>query len=404
MGMDYTFESLHYNQGSRDMFVVIGDFQSAAKLVAKPSEWNPASPEGNSNRPQDKQHRAGIRDYLITEADPIIGSLTFYLDPNDAKWRNADGFDNVAYLQVRMGAKVECNDGQHRLGGGSDVMTMEDALDSDTYRRVADMGLPLIFVLEGKAYKKAQDYGDLQVNVKPPTGSLGMSMNRRVPFNRFVLDITLNQSIGLFSTGKEPGDRIDFVKDTPGKKSAHWTSYKTLHYMLSVLLAGSALRSKPAMTKALNGMVAADADACREGVAAFLNGFAKTNQYAADLVAGATTMEIVRTDSYLTSAGTLYAIAHAAHEMIAGGNSPAKVGEWLGALDYDRTGSLLKGTLVTDHKDANGKVVSKIGSGRDAWMGAGDALVLAVQASGALTTGTPGVTVKKVTRRATKAA
>lgn len=402
--MDYTFESLGYTQGTRQMFTVIGDIPSAAKLVEKPQRWNPAKPAGNSNRPEDKIHRAGIRDYLINEPDPIVGAITLYIDPADASWDRVEGAKHFTKLSVRMGAKVEVNDGQHRLGGGSDVISMEDALDEVTRRRVADMGLPLIIVLENDPWKKAQDYGDLQTNVKPPTKSLGMSMNRRVPINGFVMDLALDPNVVLFTDGKEPGNRIDVEKDSPGKLSTNWVSYKSLHYMVSLILAGSDIRSTPAMLKKLNGMVEADkSGVMHTTLVQFFNNLA-TNPVFSDLVSGKTKMAEVRKDSLLTSAGVLYAMAHAAHTLTHTTSlTLAQAGEKLAALDYSRPdgNGLLLGNLVN-------RDTGKIGSGRDSWMAAGDAMVKTIGqpvTKSALKAEAPGTgTVKRTVKRTPRSA
>lgn len=373
--MEITFEALGYRQGSRPMYVFIGDFPSANQLIKPGDTWNPANPQGNSNRPRDKAHKEGIKQYLLREADPIIGAITLYVDPADIRSEGVEGFSHFTKLAMRVGAWIEINDGQHRLAGGIEAADAATQLSPEVWERLRSMGVPMIVVPEARPLKKAQDYADLQTNVKPPTGSLAASMNRRVPANAFILDrVALNPSIHLMTTGDEAGDRVSFLKDSVGKgDQVKWVSFKTLHAFVGVLLAGGKIRSKPIMTRTLNNMVSgSNADDVAKDVADFLNAFALANPWLSEVIAGNQGMDVVYDQTLLRSSGALYAVAHAGNMLHGAGLDWAEAGKRLGALNYDRPDAcgLFLGNLVSPD-------TGKIGAGREGWLAGGNALAAA---------------------------
>ena len=100
-------------------------------------------------------------------------------------------------------------------------------------------GQPAVIVIDDNPLHRAQDFTDLQRNVKPPTGSLGLSMDRRQPVNRFVVELVQRADIPIFSQG----ERVEFLKDSPGKLSAKLFSFKTVRYITGTALVGVGQRT-----------------------------------------------------------------------------------------------------------------------------------------------------------------
>ena len=95
-------------------------------------------------------------------------------------------------------------------------------------------------MIDDSPLNRAQDFTDLQRNAKPPSASIGLSMDRHQPINRLL--IALVQDATAIPPFKG-GDRIEFLKDSPGKLSTKLFSYKTVRYLSGTVLIGTSQRT-----------------------------------------------------------------------------------------------------------------------------------------------------------------
>ena len=220
---------------------------------------------------------------------------------------------------MKPSALYDIGDGRHRRDAEAAVIRAHaDEEDSEVFARIVGMGQPFILIPEDDGRRRAQDYADLQVNVKPPTGSLGMSMDRRQPFNRFMVeDVVVHPLINLF----DGGQRIEFLKDSPGKNSTKWASFKTVRYITGTLLTGVSQRATVPWNREVNETVSGKAKASSlVDAVEFFVGIGKIPDLA-KVLRDKSTMAEVRAGTLLTSANVMYALAYACHL----GGSEAKV-------------------------------------------------------------------------------
>ena len=378
--MKLDLPGIGYRQGTRQMFVTAIDPVALVKTVTMPDVWNPLGSQPHGNRPQDKQHRAGIADYLDTEEDFVLGSVVLYVNANDAEWVPSEGLSDSVIapgnLILNYGAEFDVGDGQHRIGAYSDVLRRHDEPDDPVLERLRRSGQPVVIVIDDDPLHRAQDFTDLQRNAKPPSGSIGMSMDRRQAFNRFMMELVQRKDLTIFAGG----DRVEFLKDSPGKYSAKLFSFKTVRYMTGTILIGVSQRAIRGWEKAANARVEEDGDSAMAAAVAVWKGLATLPRFS-DVVEGRMKAADLRSTSLLTSAGVLYAFAYAlhfAHEE--DGLSFEEAAKALEGVDFDRPkrkasdekpltvdDSVFAGTLIDP-------VTGRVGSGRPAWEGAGEAL------------------------------
>ena len=110
--------------------------------------------------------------------------------------------------------------------------------------------MPLLIVVDDDPARRAQDFVDLQRNAKPPSGSLGSSMDRRHAINRFTLDIA---KVADLTDG---GQRVEFLKDTVGKLSGKLYTFQAFRQFVVMLMIGSSQRTRAGLEKAADEAVA----------------------------------------------------------------------------------------------------------------------------------------------------
>ena len=381
--MKISIPAIRYKQGDRVMYVSAAPAADLVKLTSTPRDWNPLAPQTHGNRPVDKSHVQGIVNYLELEEHPVIGAFVLYCDAEEVIFESPSDpdLDGITIGTVSMSPSVlyDIGDGRHRRDAEAAVIERHaQDPDNEIYRRVMRMGQPFVLIPESDGRRRAQDYADLQVNVKAPTGSLGMSMDRRQPFNRFMIeDVVISDEVPLF----DGGDRIEFLKDSPGKNSSKWASFKTVRYMAGTVLIGVAHRS----TKKWNGAVdevVGDGGGSESlaHLVEFFNGVAELKPLD-QAVSGESSMADVRQGSLLTSANVMYALAYASHLAYTKlGRSPKEtLSELRANVDFsrptrvpsedkpltgDEPGGFFAGSLIDP-------VSGKVGSGRPAWERAG---------------------------------
>ena len=369
-----------YKQGTREMVVTALDPVALVKTVTSPNRWNPLGKQPHGNRPQDKGHREGIARYLEEAEDFVIGAVVLYASPRDARFLPNDGDDGspvqAGTLQLNFGAEFDVGDGQHRIGAYSDVMARHAEDGDPVLERLRASGQPAVVVIDDEPLNRAQDFTDLQKNAKPPSSSIALSMDRRQPVNRMLIEIVQDAALPIFGSGK----RVEFLKDSPAKLSAQLYSFKTIRYMSGTALIGTGQRSTRGWDKAVNEAIEERPAESRAALLDFWRAFGALPPIAA-VVEGESTPARLRGETLLGAAGVLYAVAAAAHAATEDGWS---LGEAIGALrkvDFARpeapadgenhplttADSIFVGTLVDP-------ATARVGSGRPAWEAAAEHL------------------------------
>lgn len=396
MSMKLQLPAIGYKQGSRRMVITAMEPIALVRMVNKPDTWNPLGEQPHGNRPQDKAHRAGIAEYLETEEEWVLGAVVLYASPRDAQFEPQEGWEDAPIapgnLTLSYGAQFDVGDGQHRIGGESDVIKAHDEEGDPVIERLRKAGQPAVIVIDDSPLHRAQDFTDLQRNVKPPTGSLALSMDRRQPINRFVVQLVQHSDLPIFAQG----DRVEFLKDSPGKLSHKLFSFKTVRYITGTALVGVSERSAVGWEKAANAAVESDRAQAMRDMVELWKGLGMLPGIA-DVITGKVTTAKLRERSLLTTAGVQYSIAYAmflAHEKGIGYAGAARA---LAEVNFDRPRladgpppseadpittkeSIFAGNLIDP-------VTGKVGSGRPSWEAAAEALYSAIEASGSKTAG-----------------
>jgi DGQHR domain-containing protein len=314
--MKLQLPGIGYKQGGRQMVVTAMSPIALVKTVAPPESWNPVGSQPHGNRPQNKEHRKAIAEYLETEANFVLNSVVLYAKPGEAKFvpdKETEGDDERApgILYLDYGASFDVGDGQHRIGAYSDVLTLHIEEGDAVIERLHSSGQPVVIVIDDNPLHRAQDFTDLQRNAKPPSASIGLSMDRRQPVNRLLIELVQDPDLPIFGAG---ADRVEFLKDSPGKFSAKLFSFKTVRYVSGTVL-GLNQRSTATWDKAVNARVTSDPEGARAELAAFWDGLGNLRPFA-EVIAGSRTVAELRDETYLAAAGALYAIAYAVHQAV----------------------------------------------------------------------------------------
>ncbi|MDL4771331.1 DNA sulfur modification protein DndB [Actinomadura xylanilytica] len=361
-----------YQQGGRQMLVTAMSPVDLVRMVSKPEAWDPVKTSVHGNRPRDPKHLQGIVKYLVEEEHFVLGAAVLYLTSKEASFTPAElpgvttesDAAKIGTLSVDIGAKFDIGDGQHRIGAHEHIVSTRDD-DDPVLDRLARSGQPMIIVIEDSPKRRAQDFTDLQRNVKTPTASLAQSMDRRQPINRELSE--LFEVVPLFN------DRVEYFKDNPGKLSSKLFSFKTVRYVSGLLLVGNGYRSPATMDKAVNakfeGLIDSNADGAREKLIEFWTALGELVRFA-DIVDGEIKAPELREATYLTSAGVLYAIAFAVYQANTGLKIP--ITDAVRALDkvsFDRTPKTAD--ITTEDTVFAGNLIDpetgKLQAGRTAW-------------------------------------
>ncbi|MYV57667.1 DNA sulfur modification protein DndB [Streptomyces sp. SID3212] len=357
-----------YTQGGREMMTTAMGAVDLVRMVAEPQPWDQkASTHGN--RPRDAHHVKGIREYLENEQHFVLGAVVLYLTSEEAEFTSVPmpGITTEAdvvkpgYLSIDIGSKFDIGDGQHRSNAYDQIVNESDP-ESEVIHRLKRSGQPLIVVIEDDMKRRAQDFADLQRNVKAPSASMGQSMDRRQPINRELSD--------LFETSPLFDDRVEYFKDNPGKLSTKLFSFKTVRYVSGLLLVGNGYRSPATMDKAVNARFegADGGEKARGELTEFWNAIGEMVRFA-DVVSGEMKAPELREATYLTSAGVLYAIAFAAYTAKKVGIAIPDAIRSLDEVSFDRTAKT-SGITAEDTFFAGSLIdpeTGKLVAGRTAW-------------------------------------
>jgi DGQHR domain-containing protein len=391
MTMRLELPGVGYTQGGRRMVVTAMEPLALVRMVNRPDTWNPLGSQPHGNRPQDKAHRQGIAEYLQNEEEWVLGAVVLYASSRDAKFEPEDGFEENAVapgkLTLAYGAEFDVGDGQHRIGAISDVIKDHDEEGDPVLERLRQAGQPAVIVIDDDSLHRAQDFTDLQRNVKPPAGSLAMSMDRRQPINRFIVELVQKPELPVF----EGGSRVEFLKDSPGKLSAKLFSFKTVRYITGTALIGTDQRTTMGWEKSANRAVDDNRDAAMANMVDLWKGLS-TLPGIGEVISGKETPARLRDRSLLTAAGIQYAVAYAIHMAHEDGIGYGEAARALAKVNFDRprldpsTPRPSEENPVTpDECVFAGNLVDpltgRVGSGRPAWEAAGEALHKSILAS-----------------------
>lgn len=379
-----------YKQGGRQMVTTAMNPIALIKTVSKPEPWNPVGSQPHGNRPRDERHVKGIVEYLENEQHFVIGAVVLYASPKEATFTplQVDGLSEdgdstrVGVLSLDIGATFDIGDGQHRISAYDHVIQNHDEEGDNVIERLRASGQPLVVVIDDNQLHRAQDFADLQRNVKTLSSSIGMSMDRRKAINRAMLKLFEHPELPIF--GQEGNaERVEFLKDSPGKLSAKLFSFKTVRYASGTALIGVGQRSTVSWEKAVDNYLDTNGESAETILRDLWAGLSELTPYA-DVIDGSTTAAQLRESTYLTSAGVLYAIAYAVYRATheKGMNVSGAI-KALDSVDFSRTSkitgitsedTIFAGTLVDPDS-------GKIAAGRAAWEGAADTLLKHIIAS-----------------------
>ncbi|MFJ9101157.1 DNA sulfur modification protein DndB [Streptomyces sp. NPDC102405] len=370
--------AIGYRQGGRQMLVTAMSPTDLVRMVRKPEAWDPVKTSQHGNRPRDKAHLQGIVKYLEEEEHFVLGAAVLYLTEREAEFKpmQIEGVStdkdaaSMGTLAVDIGALFDIGDGQHRIGAYEHIVQSRDEDGDPVIERLREGGQPLIIVIEDDPRRRAQDFADLQRNVKAPTQSLGQSMDRRQPINR-----ELNN---LFDDVPVLVDRVEYQKDNPGKLSAKLFSFKTVRYVSGLLLVGNAYRSPSTMDRAVNGRFEgsdAEPETARQELVDFWTALGELTLFA-DVLDDSVKAYELRQDTYLLSAGVLYAVAMAVYLSKQDGLSVTEAVRSMDSFNFSRT-KKVKEITAADTPFAGNLIDSETGklvAGRTAWETAAEIL------------------------------
>lgn len=354
--------AIRYRQGTRTMYVTAGSPEALVKFIEAPRLYDPRRPQEPGNRTLDKGHLQGIVRYLEQEQDFVIGATTLYVRPGVVRFRTVDEEDasdtpvQLGHMALPIGTRFTIGDGQHRLRAYEHVLQVHGADEHDpVLENIRRSGTPVIIVEEADAAKTAQDFVDLQRNVKPLSSSLGASLDRRWGINRLAMDLA--KSVTLLNDGTA-GARIEYLSQTLSKLSPKMYTFASWRFAVGLILTGKAQGGRRSFEQA------SEAEIAKRGFEECLRQLAALFEYAtarlpgwSEVVRGSLAVPAFRERYALGSAAGLNTFAGAIHLADRGGWEKAvrriATVDWLKIPGEGRTPAFFEGTIVQD-----GKVVS----------------------------------------------
>ena len=380
--MEVLLEATALKMGGRTMYATAGPAESVIRLIDQPSTWDPLAKQPHGNRVRSKEHVAAIVEYLKDEENPILNSIVVYARGSDVTFEQAAGLTDVGHLRVKIGTTFDVGDGQHRCAALAQVIVdLEDTDEDDPRRkRLQSMSVPLLVVVDDDQARRAQDFVDLQRNAKPPSGSLGSSMDRRHAINRFTLKIAKASDL------TNDGQRIEFLKDTVSKLSGKLYTFQAFRQFVTVLIIGSSQRTRAGLEKAAdeavsNGQYAAEYNRVLD----ILNTAAHTMPGWSEIMDGSLIVAEFRADYLHSTAAGLYTLGLALYQVHNNGGDIDEAIAKAARIDWrrepaDREGkSFFDGTLILKVEEDDGSISRKLASGRPAWEAAGEKLYNAIK-------------------------
>lgn len=346
---------IRYRQGRRTMYVAADDPTSFLSVLEPRREYDPRSPHQTGNRPIDKQHLAGIVDYLETEPEYVIGAAVLYVKPGEISFiAQGDRGDRptLGMLSIPIGAKFWQGDGQHRFAGYSAVLSRHEHDEHDpVYVRLKQSATPAIIVEESRPAKIAQDFVDLQRNAKPLSSSLGAALDRRRAISRLALDVAQTAPFLKYTAeGKdnEAGGRLEYLTQTVSLNSPALYTFGSWRFAVGTIVIGFGPRSRSGWEKETERVLSSETEysGWSERLVAIFNQAAEDLPYWRAITGGAEPKALRQSD-VLGSAAGLNAFAGALNAVMAKGRDPMPAIRKMGKLNWQREpGAFFDGTLL----------------------------------------------------------
>jgi DGQHR domain-containing protein len=306
------------------------------KIIEAPRLYDPRRPHEPGNRILDRAHLQGIVRYLEQERDFVIGATTLYVRPGVVSFRSADEAGErsveLGYVVVPIDARFTIGDGQHRLRAYEQVMVTHGEDEHDpVLQNLRNSGTPAIIVEEADASKTAQDFVDLQRNVKPLSSSLGASLDRRWGVNRLAMELA--KSVGLMR-GDAPGDRIEYLSQTLSKLSPKLYTFASWRFAIGTLLIGFAQRTRRKWEQEAERALAGQFDRRSDEIGALFDLAASRLPGWREVQSGELGVPAFRERYVLGTAAGLNAFAGAMHQAIGKKRDNATVVELMSEVDW----------------------------------------------------------------------
>lgn len=197
--------------------------------------------------------------------------------------------------------------GQHRGKALKNIWEQAKAEeDEELVARLRQMAVQVELILDDDPIRMAQDFVDLQRNVKALSSSIGYSMDRRNPLSQLLIPLVQDPELRLL----EEGHRVDFHKDAISGKSPKLYSFKSIRYASGTLLIGTKERAAAGWERAVARVVDEDRTAATECIKAFWKGLEHVEPFP-DFLEGKLTAKDLRDTAFITASGALYAAAYA---------------------------------------------------------------------------------------------
>ena len=378
----HVMPAIKYMQGGRPMYVTTMRPRELVVRAAQPERWNPTGVQPHGNRPHDPKHSKEIAEYLQEQPNYILSAVVLYLKPSEIQFvplpdASEDAWQTAGTLSLDDGAEYDVGDGQHRIFAYSEILRSSKEYSADVFDRLVNSGQPVVIVEDEAPLHRAEDFSDLQRG-RPVTASMAHSMDRRKPVNRLLLDLVQDPSLPIFGKNGK-ADLVDFEADVLGKLSPKLFPFKVIRYASGTAL-GITERNTRGWEKAADDLAVNDHDGALAELHQLWSGLGALPPFM-EVINGKRTAVDLRSKSYLTSAGVLYAIAHAACLARQKHKTPmVEFTKTLESVSFDRPSktrditrqdTIFAGSLVDPDS-------GRIAAGRTAWEGAGAALLDAI--------------------------
>lgn len=335
--MEVRMPAVRYRQGNRTMYVTAGTPQALVKIIEAPRLYDPRRPEESGNRQLDKNHLKGIVRYLEEEHDFVIGATTLYVRPKTVRFVPIDKEEEapdatLGYVHVPIDARFTIGDGQHRLRAYEDVLRKHAVDEHDPVLvNIKQSGTPAIIVEEDNPAKTAQDFVDLQRNVKALSSSLGASLDRRWGVNRLAMDLA--KKVSLLGDAA-PGDRIEYLAQTLSKLSPKLYTFASWRFAVGTVLIGFSQRTRQKWEQEAEGALAGRYEQWLERLANLFGDATQSLPGWREVQLGSLAVPAFRERYVLGTAAGLNAFAGAAHALIAKKADLGEAIERMGEIDW----------------------------------------------------------------------
>lgn len=273
-----------YRQGSRSYITTSFPLRYIAERVRIDNLSRGGNADEHYNRPLIPEHHRAITDYLISQEDYVLPSLSLCVtEPLHCHIPQSNSVVKMGVVVLPTSIIYNITDGQHRCRAIKDALAQKETLQED--------GIGVSIVVEDDLEKIHQLFYDC-AQVKPIPASLLTAYNKRDHLARFVREIS--EQVPVF-TG-----RIEQVSKTVGKSSINLFTLNQLRIGIIDLLTGDATQAGRSLKKDMAQKLEEPEieDEHKAWVVDFYNNFTMVNkQWSELLVAGNPALGAVDTNS-----------------------------------------------------------------------------------------------------------